>query len=111
MPCLVIDDQVKQQMENRSGRAATPMSATEHDCSSCPKMEYVCHNSTLPLYCPMIKIGNGVHNRNDGSIIIGERIIWGCMKHPVRHFNRLIDRLDKAQSRGETITLTIEDRI
>lgn len=82
----------------------------EIPCDSCPSMEYCGNNSTLPRFCPQIKIGNGVHKRTDGSIIIGERIIWGCMKHPVEHFNRLIDRLDKAQNRGESITLTITEK-
>lgn len=78
-------------------------------CLACPKLSFVCNNSTLPIYCPQIKIGNGVHNRTDGSIIIGERIVWGALKHSAEHFNRLIDRLDKAQNRGDLITVTITE--
>ena len=88
---------------------SAPLRAKEPDCDHCPKMSFVCNNSTLPRYCPQIKIGNGVFNRADGSIIIGDRIVWGAIKHPVNHFNRLIDRLDKAQNRGEKITLTIKE--
>lgn len=76
-------------------------------CGKCPKMDYCGNNSTLPRYCPQIKIGNGVYKRTDGSIIIGEYLVPGCLTHPIEHFNRLIDRLDKAQNRGESITLTI----
>lgn len=38
-------------------------------CDLCPKLPFVCNNTTLPCYCPMIKPGNGVHNRLDGSIL------------------------------------------
>lgn len=55
----------------------------------------------------MLKIGNGVHRRTDGSVIIGERIVSGCMKHPQGHFNRLIDRLKKAQRRGERLLVSV----
>lgn len=76
-------------------------------CDQCRKMLFVGNNSTLPRYCPQIKIGNGVYNRRDGSIIIGEYLVPGCLTHPAEHFNRLIDRLDKAQNRNEPITLKI----
>ena len=78
-------------------------------CRHCPKCSNVSNNSNLPIFCPQIKIGNGVRNRTDGSIIIGEYICPGCLKHPRVHFNRLIDRLDKAQRRGYSISLTIKD--
>lgn len=83
----------------------------ELNCASCPSMEYCGNNSTLPKYCPQIKIGNGVYNRTDGSIIIGEYLAPGCMKHPIEYFNRLIDRLDKCQNRKEPINLTINETL
>lgn len=86
---------------------AVGMKPIETSCMACPSMEYCGNNSTLPKYCPQIKIGNGVYNRTDGSIIIGEYLAPGCMKHPIEYFNRLIDRLDKCQNRKEPITLTI----
>ena len=78
-------------------------------CNACRPTEIPPNNNTrLPLRCPMLKPGNGVHRRTDGSIIVGKPAeAIGCLLHPERHFNRLIDRLDKAQNRGETITLTI----
>ena len=79
----------------------------ESDCSSCPKLGSISCNTALPKVCPQIKIGNGVNKREDGSIIIGERIVSGAMAHPAEHFNRLIDRLEKAVKRKEEITLII----
>lgn len=79
----------------------------EPDCCSCPKLGSISCNTTLPKVCPQIKIGNGVNKREDGSIIIGERIVSGGMAHPAEHFNRLIDRLEKAVKRKEEITLSI----
>ena len=79
----------------------------EPDCSSCPKLGSISCNTTLPKVCPQIKIGNGVNKREDGSIIIGKRIVSGAMAHPAEHFNRLIDRLEKAVKRKEEITLSI----
>ena len=79
----------------------------EPDCSRCPKLKSIYSNTALPKVCPQIKIGNGVNNREDGSIIIGERITSGAIAHPAPHFNRLIDRLEKAVKRKEEITLSI----
>ena len=76
-------------------------------CERCPSQEIVNHNAKLPCYCPMLKIGNGVHRRTDGSVIIGERIVSGSLKHPQGHFNRLIDRLKKAQRRGEQLLVSV----
>lgn len=76
-------------------------------CARCPIGEPLRPNVTLPCYCPMLKIGNGVHRRTDGSVIIGERVVTGCLKHPERHFNRLIDRLKKAQKRGTQLLVSV----
>lgn len=78
-------------------------------CASCPSLPFVSLNSRLPHRCPMIKPGNGVHNRIDGSIIVGERLIPGVLIQPAPIFARLIERLVKAHSRGKTILLTIRE--
>lgn len=57
---------------------------------------------------PFIRIGNGPFKLLDGSIIVGKSPIAGLLIHSADHFNRLIDRLDKAQNRGDNITLTIK---
>lgn len=77
-------------------------------CHFCKKVLIDSQHANLPCYCPQIKIGNGVANRTDGTIIIGDHYLSGVMINSSEHFNRLIDRLDKAAQRDEPITLTIQ---
>lgn len=81
-------------------------------CTRCPKLpdEVINLNTTLPCICPMLKPGNGVHHREDGSIILGTRIIPGCLKHPLQAFNPLAERIRKAIARGTVITLKITEQ-
>lgn len=81
----------------------------EQKCSACPKLPFVCNNTTLPCHCPQIKAGNGIYNRKDGSIIVGKYIVPGCLSHPKEPFENLCERLRKLDGRGAEITLTIED--
>lgn len=78
-------------------------------CSKCPPMDYCGNNSTLPCYCPMLKAGNGVYKRLDGSIILGTYICPGCLKLPKQAFDSVYDRLRKSAERGHQITLTIKN--
>lgn len=78
-------------------------------CSKCPPMDYCGNNSTLPCYCPMLKAGNGVYKRLDGSIILGTYICPGCLKLPKQAFDSVYDRLRKSAERGHQITLTIHN--
>ena len=57
--------------------------------------------------CPMLKPGNGVYNRTDGSIIVGEFLVPGCLKHSRFTFDNLYDRIRKNLERGKEVTLTI----
>ena len=66
-------------------------------------------NLTLPCYCPMIKPGNGVHNRLDGSILVGKFNTWGAIIHPKDAFDPLYERIRKSLSRGNQVTLTVLD--
>ena len=77
------------------------------NCRRCTKIRGASINTRMPQRCPMLKPGNGVNKRCDGSIIVGERLCQGVMLQPATIFNRIIDRLDKAQNSGETIMLTI----
>lgn len=95
----------------------------QHVCDTCehpdkylPTGTYpitIIHNKTLRRKVPtfpngaIIKIGNGPFKLLDGSIIVGKSPLAGLIIHSADHFNRLIDRLDKAQNRGDKITLTI----
>lgn len=78
-------------------------------CSKCPKQKFVCTNSVLPCYCPQIKPGNGVHNRHDGSILVGQYNCLGSLIHPKDFFDPLYERIRKAISRGTVVTLTVKD--
>lgn len=57
----------------------------------------------------MLKPGNGVHNRKDGSIIVGEYLVPGCLTHPKHAFDSLYQRLRKSAERGHEIRLTINE--
>ena len=57
--------------------------------------------------CPMLKPGNGVYNRTDGAIIVGEYLVPGCLKHSRFTFDNLYDRIRKNLQRGKEVTLTI----
>ena len=57
--------------------------------------------------CPMLKPGNGVYHREDGSIIVGEYLVPGCLKHSRFTFDNLYDRIRKNIERGKAVTLTI----
>jgi len=81
----------------------------ESFCQACPKQKYVSNNTTLPIYCPQLKMGNGIHNRNDGSIIMGTRIVPGCLKLPREPYENLSERIRKIAGRGNEITLSITE--
>ena len=78
-------------------------------CDLCPKLKFVCMNSTLPCYCPQIKPGNGVHNRLDGSILVGKYNCLNSLIHPKTTFDPLYERIRKSVSRGNQVTLIIKD--
>ena len=78
-------------------------------CDLCPKLKFVCMNSTLPCYCPQIKPGNGVHDRLDGSILVGQYNCLNSLIHPRTTFDPLYERIRKSISRGNQVVLTIKD--
>ena len=63
----------------------------------------VINNRVCPMLCP----GNGVYNRKDGSILVGEYLVPGCLKHSRFTFDNLYDRIRKNLERGKEVTLTI----
>ena len=77
-------------------------------CSKCKKLPFVCMNSTLPCYCPMLKPGNGIHARFDGSIIIGEYQCLNSIIHPKKVFDTLYQRIRKSISRGNKVILCVK---
>ena len=66
-----------------------------------------CSQLTAHCVCPMLKPGNGVYNREDGGIIVGEYLVPGCLKHSRFAFDNLYDRIRKNLERGNEVTLTI----
>ena len=63
----------------------------------------VINNRVCPMLCP----GNGVYHRKDGSILVGEYLVPGCLKHSRFTFDNLYDRIRKNLQRGKEVTLTI----
>ena len=63
----------------------------------------VINNRVCPMLCP----GNGVYNRTDGAIIVGEYLVPGCLKHSKTAFDNLYDRIRKNLKRGNEVTLTV----
>ena len=78
-------------------------------CSKCKKLPFVCMNTTLPCWCPQIKPGNGIHDRFDGSILVGEYNCLNSLIHPKKVFDQLYERIRKSISRGNQVILTIKD--
>ena len=74
-----------------------------------PKQEPSSLNSVLPCYCPMLKPGNGVCGRLDGSILVGQRNCLGSLVHPKDAFDSLYERIRKSISRGHEVILVIKD--
>ena len=79
----------------------------ETRCAQCEPREDVSLNTLIPCVCPMLKPGNGVNNRFDGSIILGTILVPGCLKHPLEAFGPLAERIRKAIKRKTVIYLKI----
>lgn len=76
-------------------------------CPDCPRQRLVYSNTKLPRVCPQLKPGNGIHNRHDGSILVGTRGSLGCIVHPREAFNTIFERIRKNVERGREVTLEI----
>ena len=89
-----------------------PIIGTRPSCSHCEPQKTedkeVSLNTLMPCYCPMLKPGNGVHHREDGSILLGTQVIPGCLSHPLHAFDPLAERIRKAIKRNNVITLIIQ---
>ena len=97
--------------------AKRPKKASVAACTSCCRLDFVGANTCLPRFCPQIKAGNGIHNRWDGSILVGSltdpndptRNCHGCLLHPQAAFDNLFDRIRMSVNRGHEIELIIRD--
>lgn len=77
-------------------------------CDTCPKQEFTYSNTRRPIICPMIKAGNGIHGRHDGSILVGTKTALGLLVHPRAAFDALYDRIRMNIQRGNQVTLQIK---
>ena len=86
-----------------------PPSANEmkEKCESCVMTGEAYSNTLLPKPCPMLKIGNGVHNRHDGSILVGTRGCRGMIVRSKDAFDPLYERIRKNIERGNDIVLKV----
>ena len=78
-------------------------------CSLCKDIKEVNYNTRMPHVCPMLKPGIGVHKREDGSVILGTRIVSGCLSHPREAFGSFYNRIRKKLERGRKVVLKIKD--
>ena len=78
-------------------------------CENCAQLKEVYSNTLMPRHCPMIKPGNGIHGRHDGSILVGTRSSFGCIIHPKTAFDTLYERIRKNLERKREVTLVIEE--
>lgn len=76
-------------------------------CQECKRHSFANINTTMPTVCHMLKPGNGVHHRADGSIIVGKRLAPGCLIHPRQAFDTLYERIRKNVERGKAIAIAI----
>ena len=81
-------------------------SPTPH-CAKCKPCPEVTLNTILPTRCPMLKPGNGIHGRHDGSILVGNTPCPGLITQPRATFSALYDRLRMTYQRGGQVTLEI----
>lgn len=84
------------------------MTSQPHHCSKCMRKKLGSIHGNLPCFCPMIKVGNGVFNRTDGSIIVGKNLQPGILLHSGNAFEKLYQRIKKAVQRQSDIQLTIK---
>lgn len=84
------------------------LTSQPHHCSKCIRRKLGSIHGNLPCFCPMIKVGNGVYNRTDGSIIVGDHLQPGILLHSGNAFEKLYQRIKKAVQRQNDIQLTIK---
>lgn len=92
---LIVSDPYRQSLSSR--------------CEHCTPLETISYNTLLPGYCPMLKPGNGVNGRTDGSIILGTQIVPGCLGHPSQAFELLAERIRKAGKKTTDVSLIITE--
>ena len=80
----------------------------ECPCRKCKKLKAVSNNTSMPCYCPQICPGNGVYNRHDGAILLGQYLAPGCLIRPLAAFSKVYDRIRMSLSRGHKVKLVVK---
>lgn len=70
---------------------------------------FILNNSCLPRFCPMIRPGNGVHHMQDGRLLVGERLVTGCITHPRAYFDQLVNRIKEQSRMKQSVVLYIRN--
>lgn len=78
-------------------------------CSNCVLRREASNNTPMPCFCPQITMGNGVHNRHDGAIIVGEALCAGVVINTRYAFNDLFKRIDNCIRRDFEIVLQVRE--
>lgn len=79
-------------------------------CELCKPIHGVNVNTAMPRYCPMIRAGNGVVKRKDGSILLGEKLTTGTsgsLKHSRNYWEKFFHRTDMTLRRGKEVFISI----
>ena len=105
--CLPKGEYVVTLLKCRQYSRKMPCLNQNSHCDLCKRLPFVCNNTTLPCYCPMIKPGNGIHNRLDGSILVGKFNCLNSLIHPKTVFDALYERIRKSIGRGNKVTLIV----
>lgn len=80
-------------------------------CSNCVLHREASNNTPMPCHCPQITMGNGVHNRHDGAIIVGKPLCAGVLVSTRYAFNELFKRIDNYIRRGQEVILQVQDYV
>lgn len=76
-------------------------------CEQCRQLEYASNDTVLPCYCPQIKVGSGIRNRQDGRILVGTKVVDGVVEHSQEAFDQINERIRKSLARGKSVTVII----
>ena len=81
---------------------------TKAACSNCALHREVFNNTPMPCHCPQITMGNGMHNRKDGAIIVGEALCAGVLIHTRKAFDSTFNRILMHVKRKNEIVLRVK---
>lgn len=99
----------KDKEKTDNGSPSEAIQKTTLRCRQCKQIEEVNNNTSIPVFCPMIKPGNGIYKRSDGSIRVGQRACFGCLIKTRDVCDALYDRIRMNFLRGHSVKVVIEE--